>query len=186
MSIAPTITPVPKPTKADRVKSKKAKTKKVNKSKVKGLIDSFVSKTVRLRGVCEGDQCFNRDYQETRKATIFSSVEQVEDFDRKFWSRHTGLLQWAHIIPRGYHSVRWDEDNAFCLCSSCHMYYTYHPIEWEEFVVRKIGAIKYQELKFRAKQIPPKWDLAELLEQKRKRYYDLLGTQSEVPDEVIA
>lgn len=184
MQSAQTFNPVPKPTKADRPK-KKAKPKKINKSKVKGLIDSFVSKTVRLRGVCEGDQCFNKDYQTNRKALVMATFEEIEGFDYKFWRKNKGLLQWAHIIPRGYHSTRWDEDNAFCLCSSCHMYYTYHPIEWEEFVIRKIGKIKYQELKFRAKQLPPKWDLSELLEQKRARYYELLGNQEEVPDEVV-
>ena len=62
-----------------------------------------------------------------------------------------GSLQWAHIVGRTYHKVRWDEDNCFLLCSGHHILYTYRHIEWEEFLDQKIGRDKYEELKRRAR-----------------------------------
>lgn len=56
-------------------------------------------------------------------------------------------LQWAHIVSRSYHKVRWLEDNALCLCRGCHFYFTNHPVEFARFVVEKIGLIRYEELK---------------------------------------
>ena len=29
-------------------------------------------------------------------------------------------LEWAHIVTRRYHSVRWLYENYLCLCSTCH------------------------------------------------------------------
>lgn len=59
-------------------------------------------------------------------------------------------LQWAHIVGRSYHKVRWDEDNCFLLCSAHHIFYTDRHLHWERFVVLKIGAAHYDELKRRA------------------------------------
>lgn len=57
-----------------------------------------------------------------------------------------GAMQWAHIIGRGDHSIRHDEDNALLLCQSEHMYFTHRPTEWIEFV----GVERYMELHRRA------------------------------------
>ena len=59
-------------------------------------------------------------------------------------------LQTAHIIPRSYHQVRHDLDNAFCFCSGCHRWGHSFPIQFEIFVKAKIGETHYQELKQRA------------------------------------
>ena len=64
-------------------------------------------------------------------------------------------LQCAHIVSRSYRSVRWSEDNAVALCAGCHVYYTHHPLEWEQFVIRRMGAADYEALKARALA---KWD----------------------------
>lgn len=64
--------------------------------------------------------------------------------------KSTYIPNWAHIVSRGYLSTRWDEDNCFCLCQKCHMYFTNHPVEWENFVIKQIGIEKYDELKQRA------------------------------------
>ena len=61
-----------------------------------------------------------------------------------------GPKQCAHIVSRTYRSVRWDEDNAFCLCAGAHVFYTHHPIHWEQFVTKRIGADAYADLKTRA------------------------------------
>jgi hypothetical protein len=60
-----------------------------------------------------------------------------------------GYLQCAHVIPRRYNAIRTDFDNAIALCSSHHVYWTYRPLEWREFVdVRFPG--RWDELRVRA------------------------------------
>lgn len=43
-----------------------------------------------------------------------------------------GPLQWAHIIGRNNHRLRWLTVNALCLCAGHHTWYTNHPWEWYE------------------------------------------------------
>src|SRR3990167_1123696 len=59
-------------------------------------------------------------------------------------------LQCAHILSRSYYTVRWSLDNAVCLCSKCHVYFTFHPLEWEDFIKPRIGEAKWLELRKRA------------------------------------
>lgn len=59
-------------------------------------------------------------------------------------------LQCAHIVSRRYLSTRWDEDNAVSLCSGCHIYMTHRPLEWEQWVIQKMGEENYAALKRRA------------------------------------
>ena len=61
-------------------------------------------------------------------------------------------LQCAHIISRRYKQVRWDLDNAVTLCRGCHVYFTHHPIEWEDWVINRMGEENYQMLRTRALQ----------------------------------
>ena len=68
-------------------------------------------------------------------------------------------LQCAHIVSRWYHAVRWDFDNAVCLCSGCHVYYTYRPLEWEEWVDKIFGKEYHYKLKQKAlTQTPPTYE----------------------------
>ena len=60
------------------------------------------------------------------------------------------FLQTAHLISRRYKQVRWDLDNAVCLCRGCHVYFTHHPIEWDLYVEDKIGTNIYKTLKTKA------------------------------------
>ncbi len=79
----------------------------------KGLIkklDKLFSLKVRARGWC-----------------------QLQGKDR---IRCSTVLQCAHIIGRGRHIIRWNERNALCLCSGHHVYYTNHPLEWHEMMLR--------------------------------------------------
>lgn len=70
----------------------------------------------------------------------------------------TTNLQCSHIVSRSYHATRWDLDNAQCLCSGCHIYFTHHPIEFEKFVVSCIGVEAYLDLKKRALNYATKID----------------------------
>lgn len=38
----------------------------------------------------------------------------------RWCGKNTGKMDTAHIIPREYIPLRWDERNAVCLCFRCH------------------------------------------------------------------
>ena len=62
----------------------------------------------------------------------------------KCGSRH--VLQCAHIISRKYSWTRTDLDNAFCLCASCHRFFTDNPVEFGIFTIDTIGDDRFDEL----------------------------------------
>ena len=59
-------------------------------------------------------------------------------------------LQCAHIVPRRYLSVRWDLDNAVCLCGAHHYYFTNFRLAEERFNRSHLGSEHYDALKYRA------------------------------------
>lgn len=88
---------------------------------VKGKCDKLFSEIIRSRGACEN--C----------------------------GRSQGVqLQTAHIISRRYTNTRVNPDNAFCLCASCHRYYTDFPKEFSRFITDKLGIDKYEQVKNKA------------------------------------
>lgn len=52
----------------------------------------------------------------------------------------------AHIIGRRYSATRCIEDNAWCLCRSCHQTTAEWPIEFVQLMRRTIGDARYFEL----------------------------------------
>src|SRR3990167_10281304 len=80
---------------------------------------------------------------------LFSKIIRSKGFCERCGKKEN--LQCAHILSRSYRQVRWDFGNAFCLCNGCHVYFTHHPIEFEEFVITKIGQNAYQTLRKRAR-----------------------------------
>lgn len=62
----------------------------------------------------------------------------------------SGSLQWAHIVSRTYHKTRWDDDNCLYLCAAHHFFYTNRTIHWKEFLKRKIGLEKLEQIEARA------------------------------------
>lgn len=89
-------------------------------SAVKAEATSLHSKIVRARGRCE-------------------------NCDRE-WMSTGSKLECAHIVSRRFSRTRTNLDNAFCLCSRCHMRFTEWPLEFAEFVIRKIGQHQYDRL----------------------------------------
>lgn len=74
----------------------------------------------------------------------------------------TEKLQCSHIYSRSLLSVRWDIDNAFCLCAGCHLYWWHkNPIEAAEFTKEKLGVEKYNLLRKKSVTIK-KWTDVEL------------------------
>ena len=80
-------------------------------------------------------------------------------YDKCLRCDNTHALQCAHIISRKYAQTRTDLDNAFCLCASCHMYFTDNPVEFGQFTIDQIGETNYTDL-LRKRQVIAKvdWD----------------------------
>jgi hypothetical protein len=61
------------------------------------------------------------------------------------------IMQWAHIVSRGVSKpLKYDLDNALCLCSGHHKYYTHRPDLWRKIVEKhfpklwdKVNAAKW-------------------------------------------
>ena len=62
----------------------------------------------------------------------------------------TKAIQCAHGFSRRYRALRWDFDNAFALCAKCHLFFTYHPLEWDEFLRNRWTPEQYEGLRLRA------------------------------------
>lgn len=86
----------------------KPRRKKSLKRKLKDKADKLFSLQVRRMGVCE-----------------LQGKDNV---------RCGGVLQCAHIETRGAHAIRWNMNNALCICAGHHVYYTNHPSLWDEIV----------------------------------------------------
>ena len=55
-------------------------------------------------------------------------------------------LQAAHGFSRRYHATRWNLLNGWCLCSGCHVRYTFDPIGWDD-ILRDLMGTRYEELR---------------------------------------
>lgn len=111
---------------------KKVKKRKPHKT-WENKLDAIFSKVVRKRGYCA--RCKKVEYEK---------------------------LQCSHIHTRTKMSVRWDLENALCLCSGCHAYWWHkHLVDAAEFAREYLGEAKYMALLYRANAIK-KWTLEEM------------------------
>jgi hypothetical protein len=72
-------------------------------------------------------------------------------------------LQCAHGFSRFYRGTRWDERNAWALDKACHVRYTFRPIEWKAWMVKRLGQDGYDALERDARHGIRKLDLKLLL-----------------------
>lgn len=101
--------------------------------------------------------------QLVRKADeLFSLIVRRPGFC--FICGDTFRLQCAHGFSRRYRTTRWALDNAWCLCSGCHTYYTHRPHEWEHWMQQQLGLRGYRSLQGRALAVGAKVDVAAVLE----------------------
>ena len=75
---------------------------------LKKKCDTLFSKQIRSHGKCQ-----------------FIGLDKV---------RCSTVLQCAHIVTRGCLHLRYNYQNALCLCSGHHWYYTNHPADFQELV----------------------------------------------------
>lgn len=59
-----------------------------------------------------------RKWYERECDTLFSSIVRSRGACQRCGSKYN--LQCAHVIGRSDHFLRWDENNALCLCHDCH------------------------------------------------------------------
>lgn len=64
-----------------------------------------------------------------------------------------GYIQCCHIISRRYRALRWAAENAVPMCSAHHVYFTNHPLEWEDYC-RERG-VDWNNLRYMALNDPP-------------------------------
>lgn len=81
-----------------------------------------LSKLKRIADKLAGDICRSKGYCEAKGYGTFKC---------------TNRLQWCHIFSRRYQRLRWLPQNALCMCSSHHVYFTYNPNEWVKFLMDK-------------------------------------------------
>lgn len=64
-----------------------------------------------------------------------------------------GTLQCGHFISRSYLATRWDESNARPQCVGCNIWGHGKFLDFEEHLVKELGANRVQELKDARKQL---------------------------------
>ena len=65
----------------------------------------------------------------------------------------TRSLHCSHFYGRKWSSTRYDPDNVYCLCASCHSELTDDHHEHVEFVRGKLGCTRYSALRGRWRQV---------------------------------
>lgn len=87
-----------------------AKQKKIKKSTLRNKADKLISLWVRRNGYCE-----------------------IKGLDKV---RCGGVVQDMHIVGRANTALRYLISNHLCGCQGHHVYYTYHPTEWQQLIAR--------------------------------------------------
>lgn len=77
----------------------------------------------------------------------FSKWVRTQNDHRCLACRSLVNLQCAHVFSRSYLAIRWNENNAVPLCRGCHLFYTFHPIEWTELMQGYLGEEMYELLR---------------------------------------
>jgi len=86
----------------------------------------------------------------------------------------TDRLQAAHIISRSHRNTRWDLMNGLCLCGGCHIFFAHkEPLEFAEFVKKKLGKKEYDNLRARGQMVVKNQD-KEAIKMYLKKEYEKL------------
>ena len=85
---------------------------------------------------------------------LFSKIIRLRDQAVCQNCGKTDFPQCAHGFSRSYRAIRWDERNAWCLCRGCHTYFTHHPLEWDEWLIERLGERLHRDLKRQALKDP--------------------------------
>ncbi len=102
---------------------------------------------------------------------LFSKVIRLKARKCQMCGRTDRQLNCAHYIGRRYRATRWEEDNAACLCVSCHWEVDEFSAIKESFFKKKIGSDRMEELQIQARSFvkPDKIKIKEELKKKLKK-----------------
>ena len=70
-------------------------------------------------------------------------------------------LNCAHVYSRARMSVRFDADNAFCMCVGCHFWAHKNPLEYAQWVQSMLSEQAYAALILKA-NTHKKWTIEEM------------------------
>lgn len=67
-----------------------------------------------------------------KRSSVIKKLDKVfsQIIRSKGFCEHCGVsdrtLQCAHIYSRRHKNIRWDKENALCLCAGCHLFWWHH------------------------------------------------------------
>jgi NAD-dependent dihydropyrimidine dehydrogenase PreA subunit len=93
--------------------------------------------------ITPGDRMFSLYIRYRDKWTCQRCLERYPE--------RSGKLQNSHYWGRGNMSVRHDEDNCVALCGGCHMYLGSNPNLHRDFILKRLGEVRFDQLEARAR-----------------------------------
>lgn len=97
------------------------------------------------------------------------TCERCEEVDHEGQAKGKSMrMQCSHVYGRKHNSTRYELDNLFCLCATCHAYLETRPIEHAAFARSKLGDVRFEWLQQKHYQVK-KWPKHEK-EEARKFY----------------
>ena len=86
--------------------------------------------------------------------TLFSQyIRQLADFTCEYCGQKKSKMECSHFHSRRKKSVRWDYDNAACLCFSCHTYLGGNPYAHTKWFEKRLGSQRFEQLNIRAEML---------------------------------
>lgn len=92
--------------------------------------------------------------------SVFSLYIRSKYPKRCYTCGKVGVLQCGHFISRSYLATRWDERNCRPQCVGCNIYGNGKPFDFEENLLKDLGAWDVQNLKQQRHQVlklTPEW-----------------------------
>ena len=85
---------------------------------------------------------------------------------------HRGGLEASHLVSRGVKSTRWNADNIFSHCTSCHFKLGGNPVEFVEWAMSQLGHGLYEIVRDKSREQYKGWkmDLGEISRHYRAEY----------------
>lgn len=77
-----------------------------------------------------------------------------------------GSCEVSHFHGRRHENTRYDVENVFCLCHSCHRFFTENPHDHSAWVMKRLGHQRYTALVVRANTYKKKDRAMELIKAK--------------------
>jgi len=124
-------TPMKRPTRAEAAERKAEKKAKRKESQAKLKPDTLARQKhqAKWEKVCE-------DLARKVCLSVGSCEAAGWEWNGKVYSC-SDRLEWAHVKSRRHISIKYDPENATCLCNTHHKFFTQHPDQWFKFIETK-------------------------------------------------